>query len=100
MSMELSPEAEEELIAFAQEQFPDAFELAVNTGDEDLFYKVISKAHAILIEKSLTSLVLKGLIEVSGIEEDGEFRYGLTENGKVVAEHLVALVKDDMDNGN
>lgn len=76
------------LIEIAMEKWPDAFELALNTGDSDLFFKLITKANKIYIEQVLSTLIDKGLVEMTGIDETGDFTFSLTEEGKRVAESL------------
>lgn len=88
-------EHELELIQIALDNFPSAFELAINTGDEDLFYKVMTKANAIFVERTLTSLMDKGYVEMTGIDETGDFTFSLTEKGKAYAETM----KRDVENG-
>lgn len=78
-------EHELELINIALEQFPVAFELAINTGDEDLFFKLMTKANKVLVERTLGSLIDKGYVEMTGIDETGDFTFSLTEKGKEYA---------------
>jgi len=72
----------------ACELFPDAVELAVNTQDEELFLKVLDKANTILVERTVSSLIDKGLVEMAGMNEEGDFTFQLTEEGKIAAEGI------------
>lgn len=82
----MSPEWEDELLSTAMEYFPDAMDLAIQTNDEDLFHSTLKAANEILVSKTLSGLIDKGLVEMAGVDDEGEFYFQLTEKGKIVTE--------------
>lgn len=50
--------------------------------DEEWFISFFHQCQKFILDEVLSSLILKGAVEVQGMEEDGDFVYGLTESGK------------------
>lgn len=82
MNEEQEQELLDELLTIAMQYFPDAFELAIKTNDEDLFHKVMAAANRIAVDHALAGLIIKGLVEVEGLDENGEPFFQLTDTGK------------------
>jgi hypothetical protein len=76
-----SSDMEEAIVAKAQEVFLDAWQLAIDTQDEELFNNVWKQATTLVLDDILTSLVQKGLVEPAGMNETGEMTYQLTPTG-------------------
>lgn len=66
----------EELVAEkAQDKFPGAWTLAVESEDEELFDEVWHKATVLVIDDLVATLIEDGFVEVSGMTEQGEMMF-------------------------
>lgn len=84
----MSPDMEQAIVSKAQEIFADAWQLAIDTQDEELFNEVWKNATTLVIDDILTGLIEKGLMEVAGMNDNGEMTYQLTATGLAVREEL------------
>lgn len=86
--MQLTPEQEEVMqrivVEKAWELYPDAMELALDTEDEELFNEVMFKCYKLVTDEVLCGLIMKGFLEVSGIDADGDMTYDLTDKAEDV----------------
>lgn len=80
----MSEDMENAIIEKAREIHPDAFALAIETGDEEVFFKIWQEATRLAIDDILTSLMQKGIVEAAGMTADGDMTFGLTPLGKDV----------------
>src|SRR5689334_19467300 len=86
--MSLDPAAwEDDIAEKARTVFKDAWELALNTEDDELFEKVWQAAARLVVDDVISGLVEKGLMEATGML-DGDMTYGLTPVGKLVVEKI------------
>lgn len=77
-----SSEWEESVVAKAQEVYLDAWNLAIETEDEELFEKVWNESLRLVVDDVIASLIEKGMVEVAGMMEDGDMTYMLTPLGR------------------
>ena len=86
--MQLTPEQEEVMqmivVEKAWELYPDAMELSLDTEDAELFEEVMLKCYKIVTDDVLCGMILKGYLEVSGIDSDGDMTYDLTDKADEV----------------
>lgn len=82
----MSPDMEEAIVEKARTVYKDAWDLALETEDEELFERVWNEATSLVIDDILTSLVEKGLMEVAGMTEDGQMSYCLSNEGREYVE--------------
>lgn len=62
-----------------------AWDLALETEDEELFTKVWQEATRFVVDDVLAGLIDQGLVEVAGMQ-DGDMTFSLTKAGHEVAE--------------
>lgn len=86
----MTPEVEwttamlDEVFEKAQELYPDALSLAMDTADNSDDYEalmsVLNAANKILTSEALSHLVELGILDIDGIDETGDYLFKLSEN--------------------
>ncbi len=76
-----SADWEDAICEKAQTQFKDAWDLALETEDEELFEKVWNEATRLVVDDVITSLIDKGFVEPAGMDNTGDMLFGLTPAG-------------------
>lgn len=79
---------EDEVLKTAAMYFEESLELAMTTNDEELFQKIVRAANEIVVNETVSGLIEKGFVEISGLDETGEFYFQLTDEGKRVMEAI------------
>lgn len=83
-----SSDMEQAVVEKAQEVFLDAWDLAVETQDEELFTRVWDESLRLVIDDILASLIEKGLVEAAGMTPDGDMSFCLSPAGHEEVQNL------------
>lgn len=83
-----SADWEDAIVEKCHERFPDVWELATTTEDEELFEKMWREATRLVVDDVLTSLIQKGIMEPAGMLADGDMTFKLTTEGEQVQREL------------
>lgn len=81
-----SSDMEEAIVEKARTVHADAWQLALDTEDEDLFENVWKDSTRLVLDDIITGLIEKGLMEVAGMTEDGDMSFMLSPLGREVVE--------------
>lgn len=76
-----SADWEEAIVEKCKTNFPDVWDLALNTEDEELFDKMWQQATRLVVDDVITSLISKGIMEPAGMLPDGDMTFRLTQAG-------------------
>lgn len=92
-----SSEWEEAVLEKAQTVYKDAWDLALETEDEELFERVWSESLKLVVDDVIASLIEKGMVEVAGMLPDGDMTFMLTDQGDKVADEIIQRRDDSPD---
>lgn len=92
-----SSEWEEAVLEKAQTVYKDAWDLALETEDEELFERVWSESLKLVVDDVIASLIEKGMVEVAGMLPDGDMTFMLTDQGDKVADAIIQRRDDSPD---
>lgn len=81
-----SADWEDAIVEKATTVYADAWALALETEDEELFERVWQESTRLVIDDVITSLIEKGYVEVAGMLPDGDMTFMLTDLGQKYGE--------------
>lgn len=61
----------------------------IEVDDDDEGLELVKQAYSFLADLTLNSLIMKGMMEFSAVDENGEMLYGMTELGREVAKEII-----------